>query len=287
MTINDVFSNAAHQIAKLSRHRDVVIGIQRTIKLINNRHKGLRDTKKIITAVDAYTGTFTFAAAGKTINDDGLGNFTTLGFTAGDEIWFSGTGALNIIKMTIVSIQNDAATNDQITVSEVIVNDSAISGVLAGFTLLSEVSYNHLTGDITMGDDIKESQEIFADDSELDVVDLDQLAADATLETYTPLGRRKFRISSDVLGSDISVMGWYDITNISASTRTTVIDVPSDYEEIIQEGVIYFLTSMPQYKDEFINKEAKEKFYSMLQLLRDEQEVAFHTPKRDARNYYN
>lgn len=81
--------------------------------------------------------TLTFAATGKTINDDGTGNFETMGFAVGQKLWFVGGGALNVTEMTIVSIQDDAATNDQITVAEVIVNDASIAGVLEGFTVLN------------------------------------------------------------------------------------------------------------------------------------------------------
>ncbi|GAG14921.1 unnamed protein product, partial [marine sediment metagenome] len=50
--------------------------------------------------------------------------------------------------------------------------------------------------------------------------------------------------------------------------------------------VVYYLTSMPQYKDEFLNGESKEKFFSGLQLLSKEQAVAFHTPRRKTRKFY-
>ena len=93
------------------------------------------------TVIAPYVGTFTFAAATKTINDDAVGNFTTLGFLAGDKIIFSGTGALNVTELTIVSIQNDAGTLDQITVSEVIVNDASISGTLSVVPLDITVTY--------------------------------------------------------------------------------------------------------------------------------------------------
>lgn len=81
--------------------------------------------------------TLTFAATGKTINDDAAGNFETMGFAVGQKLWFVGGGALNVTEMTIVSIQDDAATNDQITVAETIVNDASIAGVLEGFTVLN------------------------------------------------------------------------------------------------------------------------------------------------------
>ena len=286
MDIQNVFSNSVQFIPKLSKHMDAVIAIQRVIKAINGRHRGIRDTKKIITAVVPYVSTFTFAAAGKTINDDLLGNFTTLGFTAGDKLWFSGDGALNIIEMTIVSIQNDAATNDQITVSEVIVNDAAISGTLAGFTLLSGYSYNHLTGEIELSTTVKETIEIFSDGYELDVKDYDNVNIEQQLLTYASISRRKFIISPDIYGTDIEILAWFDLPNISATVQGTLVDVPIDYEDIIQDGVIYYLTSMPQYKDEFLNGESKEKFYSGIQLLKDEQAVAFHTPRRKQREIY-
>jgi len=81
--------------------------------------------------------TLTFAVAGSTINDDAAGNFATMGFAVGQKLWFVGVGALNVTELTIVSIQDDAGTNDQITVSETILADAAISGVLEGFTVLN------------------------------------------------------------------------------------------------------------------------------------------------------
>ena len=286
MDIQDVFSNCVPMIPKLSKHRDVVIGIQRTIQAINGRHRGIRDTKKIITAVEAYGSTFTFTAIGKTIDDDLLGDFTALGFTAGDKIWFSGTDALNITELTISSIGNNAATNDQIVVDEVIVGDAAISGTLVGFTLLSGYSYNHLTGEIDMPATVKETVEIFSDGNELDVVDYDDLNNSKYLLTYAPTGRHKFIISPDIYGTDIEILAWFDLTNITATAQSTTIDVPVDYESIIQDGVIYYLTSMPTYKDEFLNKDTKERFFVAIQVLSDEQAVSFHTPQRATRKFY-
>lgn len=287
MNIQDVFNNALHVIPSLERHKDVVIGIQRVIKTINSRHRGLRDTKKIITAIDVIAGTFTFAATGNKINDDAAGDFVDdYGLTAGDKIWFSGPDALNITELTIESIQNDAATNDQITVSETMVNDTSIIGVLAGFTLLTGYSYNHLTGVIELPNTVKEIVEIFKDGEELKAVDYDDLNNGTYLKTFASIGRRKFVISSDIYGTDIEILAWFDIENISITTQLTVIDVPVDYEDIIQDGVIYYLTSMPSYKNEFLNKESKESFFSAILILRDEQAVAFPTPRRETRRRY-
>jgi len=286
MTIQDILSNAKHFIPNLTKHRDVVIATQRVIKTINQRHQGLRDTKTIITPIDSYTGVFTFASATKTINDDGLGDFTALGFTAGDKIWFAGTGALNTTALTIVSIQNDAATNDQITVSEVIVNDAAISGSIVGFTLLSGYSYEYLTGVISFPESVKEVIEIFADGSELDAMDYDDVNSGEFNECYAATARRTVQISTDVNGMTIELKAWYDIDNITATSQITVINVPKDYEDIIQDGVIYYLTSMPTYKDEFLNKENKESFFSALQLLNQSQMFDFPTPRRSQRKFY-
>lgn len=287
MNIQDVFNGALHVIPNLSRHKDVVIGIKRVIKTINSRHRGLRDTKKIITAIDVFTGTFTFAAAGNTINDDDIGDFVDdFELTVGDKIWFSGEGALNVTELTIASIQNDAGTNDQITVSETIVNDAAISGTFAGFTLLNGYSYNHLTGVIGFPNTVKEIVEIFKDGEELKVVDYDDLNNGTYLKTYASLGRRKFVISSDIYGTDIEILAWFDLENLSVTTQATVIDVPEDYEDIIQDGVIYYLTSMPLYKDEFLNGKTETSFFSAIQILRDEQAVAFPTPRRETRKFY-
>lgn len=81
--------------------------------------------------------TLTFAVAGSTINDDAAGNFETMGFAVGQKLWFVGGGALNVTEMTIVSIQDDAATNDQITAAETLLADAAIAGVLEGFTVVN------------------------------------------------------------------------------------------------------------------------------------------------------
>jgi len=229
--------------------------INRVIRDINLKIPGIRDTETPVTQItDSEALTLTFVGgATKTINDDGLGDFTAdYGFVAGQKIWFAGTGAVNVTEMTIVSIQNDAATNDQITVSEAISNDASIAGTLTGFTVLTNYSWDNVNHELELKAAVKQLIDVMVDDvsmvkKEHDVVfDTDN----ASEGYYCQTGRSRIVLTSAIFGSEggtIKVKIEEDIAQLTTATFETVIDIPQQYEVMLENGVLYYLLSRPKH----------------------------------------
>jgi len=96
MTLSEVKQFVKAEIP--AQKRQIYRTINRAIRRINSAFIGYQQTEKPLVIDVIETGlTLTFAAAGKTINDDAIGNFETMGFVAGQKIWF-GSGALLSLK---------------------------------------------------------------------------------------------------------------------------------------------------------------------------------------------
>jgi len=253
VTLESFWNRITRDVPTLKEINELFQDVNRVIRDINIKIPGITDTETPVTQItDSEALTLTFAAAGKTINDDGLGNFETMGFAAGQKIWFAGTGAINVTEMTIVSIGNDAATNDQIVVSEAITNDAAIEGTLVGFTVLTNYSWDNVNKELELKAAVKQLIDVMVDDvsmirKEHDVVyDVDNASAGY----YCTLGRSKIKLTDAIFGSEggtIKVKITEDIAEITTTTFATVIDIPQQYEVVLENGVLYYLLSRPKH----------------------------------------
>jgi len=253
VTLESLWNRITRDVPTLKEINELFQDVNHVIRDVNMKIPGIIDTETIVTQeTDTEALTLTFVSATKTINDDGLGNFETMGFEAGQKIWFAGAGAVNVTEMTIVSIQNDAATNDQITVSEVIINDASILGELVGFTVLTNYTWDNVNKEFELKAAVNSLLDIFVDDVALTRVEHDKVydSDNADAAYYTQLGRSKYKITSTIFGSEngtIKVKILEDLTQISTTTLATVIDIPQQYETLLEQGVLYYLLSRPKH----------------------------------------
>ena len=266
MTLEDLQNRIIRDIPTFSELNELFQDTNRVIREINRKIPGIATTETpVIQETDDESLTLTFAAAGKTINDDGLGDFEVdYGFAAGMKIWFAGTGALNVTEMTIVSIGNDAATNDQIVVSEVIVNDAAIVGTLVGFTILTGYSWDEVNQELELKAAINQLIDVLVDDLSLTKKEHDVVydTDNASESFYTKLGRSVVKLTTGVFGSEdgtIKVKILADIAELTTTTLTTVIDIPQQYERVLEEGVAFFMLSRPRHAGTGTLTELREK----------------------------
>ena len=288
LTLEGLFGRITRDVPTVHEINELKDDTNRVIREINMKIPGIVDTETPVTQeTDNESLTLTFASAGKTINDDGLGNFETMGFVAGQKIWFSGTGAINVTEMTIASIQNDAATNDQITVSETITNDASIVGELVGFTLLSGYSWDNVNTELELKAAVNQLIDIFVDNEALTLKEHDVVydTENVSEAYYAKLGRSTYRLAASIFGgedSTIKVKIEEDIAEITTATYVTVIDIPQQYEVLLENGVVYYLLARPIHagtgtRMESINLDTKNKagdryFEALGDLIRAERE---------------
>jgi len=273
MTLEGLWNRIVRDVPTLTELNELFQDVNRVIREINGKIPGIEDTETAVLQVtDDESLTLTFAAAGKTINDDGLGDFTVdYGFVAGQKIWFSGTDALNVTEMTIDSIGNDAATNDQIVVTETIVNDAAILGTLVGFTVLTGYTWDEVNQELTLKESINQLIDVYVDDVQMTKKDHDSVfdSDNASEAYYTKLGRSTVKLTSGIFGSEdgtVKVKVLEDIAELTTATYTTVIDVPQQYEQLIENGVLYFLLSRPKHRqgDDKLRDSAQSAYFQAL-----------------------
>ncbi len=268
MNLEGLQNRIIRDVPNFTELNELFQDVNRVIREINAKIPGIETTETPVTQeTDSEVLTLTFAAAGKTINDDGLGDFEAdYGFEAGQKIWFYGTDVLNVTEMTIVSIQNDSATNDQITVSEVIVNDAAIEGTLEGFTVLSGYSWDNVNKELGLKAAVNQLIDVFVDDISMTKKDHDT-AFDTDNESesfYTKLGRSVVKLTSGIFGSEdgtIKVKVLADIAELTTATLTTVIDIPQQYEVLMEQGVLYFMLSRPSHAGNMDLRDKMQKYY--------------------------
>lgn len=268
MTLEGLQNRIIRDVPTFSELNELFQDTNKVIRDINTKIPGIETTEPAVTQeTDDESLTLTFAAAGKTINDDGLGNFETMGFVAGQKIWFSGTGALNVTEMTIVSIQNGVATNDQITVSEVISSDAAIEGTLVGFTVLTGYSWDEVNQELTLKSSVNQLIDVFVNDEELTRKDHETVFATSNDSEafYTKIGRSVVKLTGAIFGSEdgtIKVKALVDIAELTTTTLATVIDIPQQYEALMEQGVLYFMLSRPKHAGNMDLRDKMQKFYN-------------------------
>ncbi|NHZ84287.1 MAG: hypothetical protein GWP19_00210 [Planctomycetia bacterium] len=267
MTLEGLQNRIIRDVPTFSELNELYQDVNKVIREINAKIPGIETTETPVTQeTDSESLTLTFASATKTINDKGLGNFTTMGFLAGQKIWFYGDGAVNVTEMTIVSIQNGAATNDQITVSEAITNDVAITGTLEGFTVLTGYSWDNVNKELELKAAVNQLIDVFVDDVALTKKDHDTVFASVNDSEafYTKIGRSVVKLTDAIFGSEdgtIKVKILADIAELTTTTLATVIDIPQQYEVLMEQGVLYFMLSRPKHAGNMDLRDKMQKFY--------------------------
>lgn len=268
MTLDGLRDRIIRDVPTLSELNELFQDVNKVIREINTKIPGIETTETpVIQETDDESLTLTFASGGKTINDDGLGDFEAdYGFYAGMKIWFVGEGAINVTEMTIASIGNDAATNDQIVVSEAITSDAAIEGTLVGFTVLTGYSWDEAKQELELKAAVNQLIDVFVNDVALTKKDHDTVFASANESEpfYTKIGRSVVKLTGAVFGSEdgtIKVKILADIAELTTTTLTTVIDIPQQYEVLMEQGILYFMLSRPKHAGNMELRDKMQKFY--------------------------
>ena len=268
MTLDDLRNRIIRDVPTLSELNELFQDTNKVIRDINAKIPGIETTERAVLQVtDSEELTLTFASGPKTINDLGLGNFTTKKFAAGQKIWFYGNGAVNVTEMTIVSIQNDAATNDQITVSEAIAGDAAIEGTLEGFTVTSGYSWDNVEKQLELKAGVNQFIDVLVNDEELTRKDHETVFATSNDSEpfYAKIGRSVVKLTGAIFGSEdgtIKVKILADIAELTTTTPATVIDIPQQYEALMEQGVLYFMLSRPKHAGNMDLRDKMQKFYN-------------------------
>ena len=268
MTFEDFRDRIIRDVPTLTELNELFQDVNRVIREINAKIPGIETTETPVTQItDSEVLTLTFDSAGKTINDDGLGDFEVdYKFAVGQKIWFYGTGVVNVTEMTIASIQNDAATKDQITVSEAISDDASILGTLEGFTVLTGYSWDNVNKEVELKAGVNQLIDVLVDDVSMIKKDHDTVF-DTENESegyYTKIGRSVFKLTSGIFGSEngtIKVKILADIAELTTVTLSTVIDIPKQYEVLMEQGVLYFMLSRPKHAGNMELRDKMQKFY--------------------------
>ncbi len=289
VTVEGLWNRITRDVPTLTELNELFQDVNKVIRDINAKIPGIETTETpVLQETDSEVLTLTFASAGKTINDDGLGDFTAdYGFVAGQKLWFYGTGALNVTEMTIASIGNDAATNDQIVVTETIVNDAAIEGTLEGFTVLTGYSWNNVKKEFVLKSGVNQLIDVFVNDVALTRKDHDTVFASVNDAEafYTKIGRSVVKLTSSIFGSEdgtIKVKILADIAELTTTTLATVIDIPQQYEVLMEQGILYFMLSRPKHAGNMELRDKMQKFYfqalndlNVLEINRDVNSISY------------
>lgn len=268
MNLNDLRNRIVHDIPTATEMNELYQDVNRVIREINAKIPGIETTETPVTQItDSEVLTLTFDSAGKTINDDGAGDFEAdYKFAVGQKIWFYGTGAVNVTEMTIASIQNDAATNDQITVTEAISDDASIEGTLEGFTVITGYSWNNVEKELTLKAAVNQLIDIFVNNESLTKKDHDIVfETDNSSELYyTKIGRSVAKLTSGIFGGEddtIKVKILKDIDELSSAEDTNAFDIPKQYEVLMEQGVLYFMLSRPKHAGNMELRDKMQNFY--------------------------
>lgn len=268
MNLNDLRNRIIHDIPTASELNEYFQDVNRVIREINAKIPGIETTETPVTQItDSEVLTLTFDQAGKTITDDGGGDFIDdYKFAVGQKIWFYVTDALNVTEMTVVSIQTDSSTNDQITVSEAISDDAAIEGTLEGFTVLTGYSWDNVNKELTLKAAVNQLIDIFVNNESLTKKDHDTVfnTANSSELYYTKLGRSVAKLTSGIFGGEndtVKVKILKDIDVLSSAEATTDFDIPQQYEVMMEQGVTYFMLSRPKHAGNMELRDKMQKYY--------------------------
>jgi len=289
MTLEGLQNRIIRDVPTFKELNELFQDVNKVIREINSKIPGIETTETpVIQETDSEVLTLTFAAAGKTINLDNLGDFEVdYGFAAGQKLWFYGTDVLNVTEMTIASIGNDAATNDQIIVTEVIVNDVAIEGTLEGFTVLTGYSWDNVKKEVVLKVGVNQLIDVFVNDVALTRKDHDTVFASTNSGEafYTKIGRSVVKLTGAIFGSEdgtIKVKILADITELTTATLLTVVDIPQQYEVLMEQGILYFMLSRPKHAGNMELRDKMQKFYfqalndlNVLEINRDVNSISY------------
>ena len=253
MTLESLWNRTTRDVPTLTELNELQQDTNRVIRDINMKIHGITDTETAVEqATDDLELQLTFLNATKEVFDVAVGNFETMGFVVGQTVFFSGTGALNVTGLTITAIQNKFSINDSMIFSETVQDDALIDGTLVGFTVLTGYSWDEVNQELELKSGVKQLMDVFVNDVALTKKEHDVVyhADNADEAFYTQLGRSTIKLAASYFGAEdgtIKVKILEMLTELTTSTYTTVIDIPLQYETLLEQGVLYYLLSRPKH----------------------------------------
>lgn len=128
-------------------------------------------------------------------------------------------------------------------------------------------SYDEATQILTLPTRMKELRRVYLND-----VALDQKTKTYAYDSdhkkegiYAVVSRDELYLpDAETDGDVVEIAMLKSVAKVTGTDPATIIDVPPEWEEILLNGVLYYLTSMPNYRDEVVYEDSKEKFYTNL-----------------------
>lgn len=254
MTLSEVKQLVKAEIP--AQKRQIYRAINRSIRRINSAFIGYQQTEKPVVIEALETLTLTFNETGNLIDGGASVNFVTLGFAAGQKIWWAATAGdeENSTEMTIASIGDDAGTNDRIVVTEVISDDASAAGILTGFTVDSDYTWDYVDKELTLPTYARELAEVLENDVKLVPKDLEYISDDDfdDEQVYCPLSDNVLKFPSWLMEAEddyctVEILRNIDV--ITTDTDATVIGIRTRMENMFIAAVFFDLYSSPEFKD--------------------------------------
>ena len=254
MTLSEVKRLVKAEIP--AQKRQIYRAINRSIRRINSAFIGYQQTEKPVVIEALETLTLTFNETGNLIDGGASVNFVTLGFAAGQKIWWAATAGdeENSTEMTIASIGDDAGTNDRIVVTEVISDDASAAGILTGFTVDSDYTWDYVDKELTLPTYARELAEVLENDVKLVPRDLEYISDDDfdDEQVYCPLSDNVLKFPSWLMEAEddyctVEILRNIDV--ITTDTDATVIGIRTRMENMFIAAVFFDLYSSPEFKD--------------------------------------
>jgi len=254
MTLSEVKQLVKAEIP--AQKRQIYRAINRSIRRINSAFIGYQQTEKPVVIEALETLTLTFNETGNLIDGGASVNFVTLGFATGQKIWWAATAGdeENSTEMTIASIGDDAGTNDRIVVTEVISDDASAAGILTGFTVDSDYTWDYVDKELTLPTYARELAEVLENDVKLVPRDLEYISDDDfdDEQVYCPLSDNVLKFPSWLMEAEddyctVEILRNIDV--ITTDTDATVIGIRTRMENMFIAAVFFDLYSSPEFKD--------------------------------------
>ena len=262
MTLSEVKQLVKAEIP--AQKRQIYRSINRAIRRINSAFLGYQQTETpvVIEALEAaltlnFTASPTTATSGTITwvsGGDDAGDFDAMGFAAGQKIWFSGTGALNVTEMEILSIGGVGNITITLVLADITVLDTGIVGILTGFTVDSGYTWDYVNKELTMSTYARELTEVLENDVKLVPRDLEYISDDDfdDEQVYCPLSDTVLKFPSWLMETDadyctVEILRNIDV--ITTDTDATVIGIRTRMENMFIAAVFFDLYSSPEFKD--------------------------------------
>uniref|UniRef100_A0A6H1ZTH8 Uncharacterized protein n=1 Tax=viral metagenome TaxID=1070528 RepID=A0A6H1ZTH8_9ZZZZ len=258
MTLSEVKQLVKAEIP--AQKRQIYRAINRAIRRINSAFIGYQQTEKPVVIEAIYEAlTLTFAASPTNtityVSGGALsGDFTAMGFAAGQKIWFAGTGALNVTELEILSIGGAGNTVITCVTTDTVIADASIAGTLSGFTVDSGYTWDYVDKELTMPTYARELAEVLENDVKLVPRDLEYIS-DSDFDdeqVYCPLSDNVLKFPSWLMETEedyCTVELLRNIDVITTDTDATVIGIRTRMENMFIAAVFFDLYSSPEFKD--------------------------------------